>query len=233
METALQPSRRRFLGNGALWLAGTSIGLGQQSATPGTPLVRIGLVTDLHYADKEAKGTRHYRETLAKLEEAGEFFASRQPDFVVELGDLIDAADSALTARLSIGSIEGNVFSGWDIRDVALTAASGPIVRVRSVVVRYDIASLLWKRIDIRELRINAPEIMVTRGSTGTPLLVLPQLGIVLLSLAAIVWGWMSPLRDFEGTRLMMFFAALNCVLTLPTIAVAFSEMHKGRRATT
>ena len=97
METALQPSRRRFLGNGALWLAGTSIGLGQQSATPGTPLVRIGLVTDLHYADKEAKGTRHYRETLAKLEEAGEFFASRQPDFVVELGDLIDAADSVET----------------------------------------------------------------------------------------------------------------------------------------
>jgi predicted phosphodiesterase len=120
METALQPSRRRFLGNGALWLAGTSIGLGQQSATPGTPLVRIGLVTDLHYADKEAKGTRHYRETLAKLEEAGEFFASRQPDFVVELGDLIDAADSVETEMGYLRRIQAAFSSVAKVRHYVL-----------------------------------------------------------------------------------------------------------------
>lgn len=60
----------------------------------GEALVRVGLITDLHYADKDPRGTRYYRETLRKLAEAGDFFAKEAPDFVVELGDLIDAADS-------------------------------------------------------------------------------------------------------------------------------------------
>lgn len=116
METSLHASRRHFLSNGTLWLAGSSLGLGQESATPVTPLVRIGLVTDLHYADKEAKGTRHYRETLAKLEEAGEFFASHQPDFVVELGDLIDAADSVQTELAYLRRIQAAFSSVAKVR---------------------------------------------------------------------------------------------------------------------
>lgn len=56
--------------------------------------LRVGLMTDLHHADKPAAGTRHYRETLTKLAEAAEKFAATNPDFVVELGDLIDAADT-------------------------------------------------------------------------------------------------------------------------------------------
>lgn len=58
------------------------------------PIARIGLVTDLHYADKDPRGNRHYRETLAKLAEAGEFFSEHSVECLVELGDLIDAADS-------------------------------------------------------------------------------------------------------------------------------------------
>ncbi len=58
------------------------------------PVVRIGLVTDLHYADKDPAGSRHYRETLKKLEEAAAAFQQAKVDFIVELGDLIDAADS-------------------------------------------------------------------------------------------------------------------------------------------
>ena len=56
--------------------------------------VRLGLLTDLHYADKEAKGSRFYRETLDKLAVAKAQLKSEQPDFLVELGDLVDAADS-------------------------------------------------------------------------------------------------------------------------------------------
>ena len=56
--------------------------------------LRIGLVTDLHYADKPPAGTRHYRETLAKLEESASQFEKDKPEFLVELGDLIDAAES-------------------------------------------------------------------------------------------------------------------------------------------
>jgi predicted phosphodiesterase len=52
------------------------------------------MVTDMHYADKPAAGARHYRESLAKLAEAAEQFNKNKPDFVVELGDFVDAAES-------------------------------------------------------------------------------------------------------------------------------------------
>lgn len=61
-----------------------------QAARP----LRIGLVTDIHYADKESRGTRHYRASLRKLTEAVGHFNETKADFVVELGDLIDAAES-------------------------------------------------------------------------------------------------------------------------------------------
>src|SRR5690606_16663637 len=75
---------------GGAGAAGASI----VAAEGGTPRLRAGLVTDLHYADKPAAGTRHYRETLAKLAEAGERFQKERTDLVVELGDIGDSADS-------------------------------------------------------------------------------------------------------------------------------------------
>lgn len=59
-----------------------------------SPLFRIGMVTDLHYADKAPTKTRFYREALGKLDEAVEFFNREKPRMVIELGDLIDQADS-------------------------------------------------------------------------------------------------------------------------------------------
>ncbi len=56
--------------------------------------LKIGLVTDLHYADKPPRGTRYYRETPDKLAAAAEQFERESPEFLVELGDFIDAADS-------------------------------------------------------------------------------------------------------------------------------------------
>ena len=57
------------------------------------------MVTDLHYADKPLAGSRHYRESLRKFEEAAKQFASDGVEFVVELGDFIDAADSLETEK--------------------------------------------------------------------------------------------------------------------------------------
>jgi predicted phosphodiesterase len=51
------------------------------------------MVTDLHYADKDSDGNRYYRETRKKLSEATKQFEKETPDFVIALGDLIDAAD--------------------------------------------------------------------------------------------------------------------------------------------
>jgi 3',5'-cyclic AMP phosphodiesterase CpdA len=62
-----------------------------------TVTTRVALLTDMHYADKAPAGTRHYRETLAKFEEAAKEFArpEARPDLLIELGDLVDAAESA------------------------------------------------------------------------------------------------------------------------------------------
>lgn len=95
-STSARPTRRAFIQNGTLVLAA--------AATPASlfandkpPALRVGLVTDLHYADKPPGGSRHYRKTLTKLEEAAGQFNRDRPEILVELGDLIDAADSVET----------------------------------------------------------------------------------------------------------------------------------------
>jgi hypothetical protein len=85
--------RRAFLKGSALVLAAAGLDL-----APFTPLIadekkeqgrlRVGLITDLHHADKPPAGARFYRETLGKLAEAAQQFEKDKPAFVVELGDL-------------------------------------------------------------------------------------------------------------------------------------------------
>ena len=70
------------------------------------PLLRIGLMTDLHYADKEPTKTRFYREALGKLDEAVDYFNKERPAFVVELGDLIDKAATVEQETEWLGTIE-------------------------------------------------------------------------------------------------------------------------------
>ncbi|MFM2143010.1 MAG: hypothetical protein RLZZ476_1554 [Verrucomicrobiota bacterium] len=85
-------SRRALLQNSTLCLAGFS---GLQAANSNAkPLIKVGLMTDLHYADKPPTKTRFYREALAKLDEAVEVMNREKPALVVELGDFIDQADS-------------------------------------------------------------------------------------------------------------------------------------------
>jgi predicted phosphodiesterase len=50
---------------------------------------RFGLITDAHYGDAPPKGTRYYRESLAKVREAVERFRSEHVRFLAELGDLL------------------------------------------------------------------------------------------------------------------------------------------------
>ncbi|WP_225444054.1 metallophosphoesterase family protein [Echinicola arenosa] len=52
--------------------------------------LRIGLVTDSHYADAAPKGTRYYRESLAKMQEFVEVMNQEKVDFVIHLGDFKD-----------------------------------------------------------------------------------------------------------------------------------------------
>lgn len=97
-------NRRAALLGGALILASA----GNPALFSQEPLqrqLRFGLVTDLHYADKPAAGTRHYRQTLDKLAEAAAQFQSAEVDFVAELGDLIDAADSVALEQQYLATV--------------------------------------------------------------------------------------------------------------------------------
>ncbi|WP_395740397.1 metallophosphoesterase [Prosthecobacter sp.] len=87
-------TRRAFFQHHALVLAGFGAGKLLAADTDAKPLLRAGLMTDLHYADKAPTKTRFYREALAKLDEAVEVMNREKPALVVELGDFIDQADS-------------------------------------------------------------------------------------------------------------------------------------------
>jgi alkaline phosphatase len=99
----MQPlNRRAWLKNGVLFLA--AAGAKSSAHAAETKPLRIGLITDLHYADKPAAGTRHYRETLPKLAESAEKLSGL--DFVVELGDFIDAADTVEAEQRYLSAIQ-------------------------------------------------------------------------------------------------------------------------------
>ena len=94
-------TRRAFVHDSTLFLAAS----GMASIAPAAhalssdiaPSLRVGLITDLHHADKDPSGTRHYRQTSSKLREAIAKFVDLKTDLVIELGDLIDAAPSVET----------------------------------------------------------------------------------------------------------------------------------------
>ena len=108
LHTLPNPQRRSFLHDGSLFLLAAGTGVATLSDTihaaeEAAPELRFGVITDLHYADKPTAGSRHYRETLAKLADARVRFAQANPEFVVELGDFIDAADSVEDALQLLG----------------------------------------------------------------------------------------------------------------------------------
>jgi alkaline phosphatase len=88
-------NRRAFLQGGTLFVAGSALLPNEAAADEDAkPRPRLGLVADLHYADKKASGTRYYRESLAKFAEIANRMGQEKPDFIVCLGDVIDSGAS-------------------------------------------------------------------------------------------------------------------------------------------
>jgi 3',5'-cyclic AMP phosphodiesterase CpdA len=52
--------------------------------------VSFGLITDLHFANRQNAGSRYYSESKTKLLEALEHFNKKNVDFLIELGDFKD-----------------------------------------------------------------------------------------------------------------------------------------------
>ncbi len=89
-------TRRYLLASGGAMLAGAPIFAPEAYAQAGTGTengnrpVRIGLIADAQYADIDPVGTRFYRASVGKLEQALDHFNGQDLDFCVHLGDLID-----------------------------------------------------------------------------------------------------------------------------------------------
>lgn len=66
----------------------------------GQSLVRIGLIADPQYADKDTHGSRFYRNSLVKLDSAVAVINRDEVDFTVMLGDLVDVGPKDLAAPL-------------------------------------------------------------------------------------------------------------------------------------
>ena len=90
--------------------------------------MRIGLLTDSHYADREANINRYYREALGKIGESIDRFNEAGADFVIQLGDFIDAADSVEEEIGHLQAIESEYarFQGPRQGVAELLAASAP-----------------------------------------------------------------------------------------------------------
>jgi len=87
-------SRRVFLKSTATVLAAPAV-LSLSCARNGSwarrrKAVRFGIVTDCHYADAEAAGSRFYRASLDKLGECVGQMNAEHVDFFIELGDFKD-----------------------------------------------------------------------------------------------------------------------------------------------
>ena len=90
MNTSM--TRRHFLKTSGASSLVMATGVQALEGTSGS--LRLGLISDIHYADLETAGSRHYRDSISKVKQAIEKFNATDLDMVICLGDLIDAGKS-------------------------------------------------------------------------------------------------------------------------------------------
>lgn len=82
--------------------AGCCVAAGAAEAPAEKPVLRFGVVADPQYADKETIGKRRYREAAGKLKAALKALDKEKPDFIVNLGDVIDGNGERTPADLAL-----------------------------------------------------------------------------------------------------------------------------------
>lgn len=100
-------SRRAFIQSGVLMLLpGCAAPRAVDSSPPPADPLRVGLLTDLHYADKPPAINRHYRQAIDKLHEAVDLFNAMDLSLAIELGDIVDQAPDVETELGYLKAIE-------------------------------------------------------------------------------------------------------------------------------
>jgi beta-galactosidase len=81
-----------------------------------TPLIQFGLMTDIQYCDCDTWGSRFFRNSLKKLEEAVNFFNAQNVQFTINLGDNIDSNSENYSADFNavlyrLGHLKNHVYN--------------------------------------------------------------------------------------------------------------------------
>lgn len=72
----------------------------------GAEAISVGMLTDVHYADRDTAGTRYYRDGLLKVAEAARVFRDRGVTLAFQLGDFTDVAVDVPAKLASIRRID-------------------------------------------------------------------------------------------------------------------------------
>jgi predicted phosphodiesterase len=115
MQTNWTISRRRFLGFTGTFAAGLLFSPDLLAKSSEKPVVRFGMLSDVHYADREPAGERFYRQSLSKVKECIDRMNQEKLDFAIELGDFKDqdAVPNETKTLKYLSDIE-SVFSQFD-----------------------------------------------------------------------------------------------------------------------
>ncbi|WP_035238557.1 metallophosphoesterase [Desulfobacter vibrioformis] len=105
----MNQNRRQFLGA----TAATGVALAAGLTFPGTsraleekPMVKAGIITDMHHTSKADTPTRKYSASLSKMETFISSMKQEKPDFVVEMGDFVDTLAQGTDPAKNLGEIE-------------------------------------------------------------------------------------------------------------------------------
>ena len=83
--------------------------------------IRIGMITDLHYADRATpqNSSRYYRESLEKLRDCVDEMNREKVDFLIQVGDLKDQDEPPVEAR-TLEYLETWCRSSIDLTDLLI-----------------------------------------------------------------------------------------------------------------
>jgi AsmA protein len=101
---------------------------------------------------------------------AGLFVLARYLDSDAFRRAAIGAAQEALGAPVTVGELHVSLFSGATFRQVVVgnpPGLPGELLRAEALVVRPRLLPLLRRRLEIREMRLDAPTVTLTRGDHG------------------------------------------------------------------
>ncbi len=83
----------------------------------------------------------------------------------VEMG--LDALNESIDGNVTVGSVNGDLLTGLELRDVTLAAPDGEFARVPRILLRYDPVGILQQKEVVATLLIDNPEVSLIRSSDG------------------------------------------------------------------